>query len=114
MTPVPKPLWAYAYQFSPPLAADQLHEVRLLLKAEHRATRDTDATWVGRFIADERIAHLLVVSDSPDVNREVNRRIEMALRSLDASFSVTASLAVAAGTGAFGIGMPIRPIAQKD
>ncbi len=114
MTPVPKPLWAYAYQFSPPLAADRLHEVRLLLKAEHRASRDTDATWVGRLIADERIAHLLVVSDSPDADREVNRRIEMALRSLDASFSVTASLAVATDEPHSGAEASIRPIPQED
>jgi hypothetical protein len=50
--------------------------------------------WSGRLVREQRVTHILVVSDSPEQNLEVNHRIEAALRDLEAGFSVTSSMAV--------------------
>jgi hypothetical protein len=48
-------------------------------------------------VAEEHVTHILVVSDSPEQDLEVNRRVEAALSLLEAGFSVTVPLAVGDG-----------------
>ncbi len=95
MTPsAPKPIWAYTYQIVPPQPAAKLKHLKVLLEAEHAEAARRSDKWEGRLVADDRITHLLVLAESADLDREVNRRIESELRSLDARFSVTVPLAV--------------------
>lgn len=87
-------IWAYTYRLVPPQPASKLRAVKALLAKEHRAAKQRAAVWEGRLVVDERIAHILVLSDSPNLDHEVNQRLEDALRAIDAGFAVTVPLAV--------------------
>ena len=94
MTDPPRTIWAYRYQLVPPQPPDRLKRVKAMLDKEHIAARQRQGTWEGRLVADDRIADLLVLSDSPDLDLDVNRRIEAALKALDVGFSLTVPMAV--------------------
>ena len=89
-----KPLWAYAYQIVPPQPEHRLTDVQALLVRQHAEAKRDAQTWEGRFVQEQQVTHILVVSDSPDQDRESNRRLEEALGKLQASFVLTAPLAV--------------------
>jgi hypothetical protein len=91
--------WAYAYAIVPPQAEEQLGELRTILEREHAAALRTARTWSGRLVCEQRATHILVVSDTPDQGREVNRRLEARLRKAKAIFSLTVPMPLAA-TGA--------------
>ena len=90
----PKTIWAYAYQIVPPQAEEKLHAIKDLLHLENSAAQDGSRTWTGRVVSERQITHILVVSDSPEQNHEVNRKLEAALTELQAGFSITAPMAV--------------------
>jgi len=94
MTLPPRAVWAYSYQLTHPQDPGRLRKLRALIEAERAAAAKRNATWEGRLVVDERIAHILIVSDSPDVNRDVNRLIEAELRALEAGFAVTVPMVV--------------------
>ena len=81
--------WAYGYEISPPMTQERLRAIEHLLDEEHANAKLQTRTWQGRFIVQEQVTHLLVVSDSPDQQLEVNRRLEAELTRLDAGFSLT-------------------------
>jgi hypothetical protein len=113
-------IWAYTYRLVPPQPAEKLRAVRALLAHEHRAAARRAAIWEGRLVVDERIAHILVLSDSPNLDHEVNQRLEDALRAIDAGFAVTVPLAVPGAvhghtrTNAKKVAKPVaKPVAKK-
>ena len=89
-----KTIWAYAYQIVPPQTEQGLRTIKVLLKREHSDARGEERTWVGRLVYDPSITHILVVSDSPELDLDVNRRLEAQLKMLKATFLITAPLAV--------------------
>ncbi len=91
---LPKALWAYAYEIVPPLGEDQLNAIRTLLEKEHSEAQRAASTWTGKLVCEQQVTHILVVSDSPDQDREVNRRLEGRLRQLKAQFSLTVPMAL--------------------
>lgn len=91
----PKTLWAYAYEIVPPQAEDQLNAIRTLLEKEHSEAERAARTWTGKLVCEQHVTHILVVSDSPDQRREVNRRLEGRLKQLKAEFSLTVPMALA-------------------
>jgi hypothetical protein len=91
-TPLAKPLWAYVYQLLPPQLADRLRTIQPLLDDEQVDARRTGRTWAGRVVPEERITHILVVSDSPDHNEGSNQKLESELGELKTEFSVSAPL----------------------
>ena len=93
--PPPKTIWAYAYEIVPPQAELRLRAIRTLLDQEHSDATLRARTWEGRLVRQQQISHIMVVSDSPDQDREVNRRLEAELKELQAGFSLTAPMAVA-------------------
>jgi hypothetical protein len=90
----PETLWLYAYEFARPPEENQLTAIRALLEEEHTTARRTARKWTGRLVHERRLTHILVVSDSPDQGREVNRRIESRLKLLQAAFSLTMPMAL--------------------
>lgn len=90
-------LWTYAYQIEPPQVEDRLSSVLKLLAVEHVQARREAHRWVGRVVTEERITHILVVSDSPEHSREINDRVEAELRKLRVTFSITAPMQVGDG-----------------
>jgi len=93
-----KAVWTYAYEIVPPQLEERLHTIRALLKREAMDARTRARTWEGRLVAEEHVTHILVVSDGPEQDLEVNRCVEAELRGLEASFSITAPMAVEAET----------------
>jgi hypothetical protein len=92
---VSKTRWAYDYRIVPAQPEDRLRTIRALLDQEHSDARRRARTWEGRLVLEEQVTHILVVSDSPDQDREVNRRLGLALNELRAEFLLTAPMAVA-------------------
>lgn len=92
--PPPRTIWAYGYQISPPLARDRLRSIEALVDDEHSNAKLDARTWEGRLVVEEQVTHILVVSDSPDQNLTVNRKLEAELKRMKAGFSVTVPLAV--------------------
>lgn len=90
--PPPKLIWAYAYQLSPPQLADRLSTIQPLLDDEHTDAQEDGRKWTGRVVAEERITHILVVSDSPEQDHESNRKLESELKQLNAKFSISAPM----------------------
>lgn len=89
-------LWAYDYAIVPPQAEAQLDRLRTILEEAHTAARRVARTWSGRVVRGQQVTHILVVSDSPDQDRGVNRQLEGLLNLANASFSLTAPMAVPA------------------
>ena len=90
----PKTNWAYAYELVPPQAEDRLGAIKTILDHAHRDAKQDARTWEGRFVLEEQITHILVVSDNPDQHNDVNRRLQGELRNLEAGFSLTVAMAV--------------------
>ena len=65
-------VWAYAYQIVPPQSKRRLDAIRDLLDHEHAAARDAGRTWASRLVWERRATRILIVSDSPDQEREVD------------------------------------------
>jgi len=97
-TPTPKTVWAYAYQILPAQPAARLHSIKSLLDHAHAEAQRGARTWTGRVVVEEQVTHILIVSDSPEQDQEVNRRLEAKLQELNAGFLITAPIAVADDT----------------
>jgi hypothetical protein len=90
----PKTMWAYAYEIVPPQPEDRLRAVKALLDHAHSEAQGRARAWAARLVLEPLVTHILVVTDSPEQNREVNRKLEAELLQLQAGFSVTTPLAV--------------------
>ena len=90
-----KSVWAYAYRIDPPRTPNRLGPVEAILEREQKNAGAGSRTWQGRLVSEEHITHVLVVSDSPTQDLEVNRRLEAAFRAMDLGFTLTAPLPVA-------------------
>lgn len=93
ISPSPKKIWAYLYEIVPPQAKGRLRTIKTLLDDENSNARGA-RTWAGRFVVEQQVTHILVVSDSPDQDRDVNHRLEVELKKLEAGFSITKPVAV--------------------
>jgi|SRR5687767_8319340 len=90
----PQPAWAYAYQLTPPQSMERLQAIQPLLDEVLAVARREARTWAGTVVLEERVTHILIVSDSPEQNHDGNRRLETALSELGAEFSITAAIAL--------------------
>lgn len=106
----PTTRWMYAYEFGRPPPEDQLDTIRAFLDEEHSAARRAERTWTGKMVCDGRLTHILVVSDSPDQGREVNRQLESQLSRLQAVFSLTAPMVLDDGEDASPEGRADGPV----
>ena len=73
-----------------------MHGIRTLLEEEHLRARRASRTWAGTLVSEQQVTHILVVSDSPDQRRAINRQLETRLKQLKATFSLGPPVAVAA------------------
>ena len=87
-------MWAYVYEMVPPQTENALSKVRTFLDQENVAAQRGGGTWVGRLVLEQGITRILIVSDSPQQNREVNQRLEAALKQLEVGFSITVPMAL--------------------
>ena len=91
----PKIVWAYGYEITPPQPAGRLRGIRRLLEGENTAAKRGDRSWSARVVHEQRITHLLVVSDSAEQDLEINKRLERELEDLKIEFSISAPMVVA-------------------
>ena len=89
-----KATWAYGYEISPAQAEERLHAVQRLLDRENAAARREARTWSGRVVLEQQVTHILVVSDDPERDHDVNGRLEAALTALNVRYARTAPLAL--------------------
>jgi len=94
---LPRTLWAYSYEILPSQREDPMKGIGTLLSEELENAKRTDRVWVGRMVREQRITHIMVVSDSPDQTGRINRRIERRLERLKAGFFLSLPMAVADG-----------------
>lgn len=87
-------IWTYGYVLVPPIAHDRMGPMEALLEGGHAKARLAALTWEGRLINGDDITHILVVSDRPDQDLEINQQLEAELDRLEAPFAITAPLAV--------------------
>jgi hypothetical protein len=87
-------LWAYAYRLRPPRTARGMKEFRALLNEKNREAQRADRSWTARLILEQQATHVLIVSDTPELDREFNRALEAKLREMDVPFAVTVPLPV--------------------
>jgi len=95
-TPAPRTLWAYVYEIVPPKHEDddRFRAIKALLDHEQSKALHAARTWTGRFVVDQRVARILIVSDSPDQNRAINRQLEAELNVLDTAFVMSVPMVV--------------------
>ena len=87
-----QPVWVYAYKLSPPQAVSRLQTIQPILTDALSAAKSDARTWAGTVVLEERVTHILVVSDSPEQNHEGNRKLESELQQMGAEFSITAPM----------------------
>lgn len=92
-------IWAYGYEIAHPLPPERLRSIESLLEEEQRNAKSRARTWASRFVVEERVTHILVVSDSPDQRLEINRRLEEELEKMKIRFSVSPPVGVVHPTG---------------
>ena len=90
-----KTVWAYAYQILPPQSADRLRAIQSLLDREHMDAQREARTWAGRIVLEPKVTLILVVSDTPAQDREINHRLAAEVTQLQAAMLITTPLAVA-------------------
>lgn len=89
MTRPPPSLWAYTYRLLPPQAIERLTHLDEIFTREHREALAREGAWTARCVSDELVSHILVISDSPALDGDANRRLEAELHALRAGFART-------------------------
>jgi hypothetical protein len=87
-------MWAYGYAFVPPISRHRIGPMEALLADGHEKARLAALTWEGRLINGDDITHLLVVSDRPDQDLEINHLLEAEMDRLGAPFTITPALSI--------------------
>jgi len=88
-------MWAYVYQIVPPQSLSRLQTIRTLLYEEHSAAQREARTWASRLVTEGQATRILIVSDSPGLDRAVDRRLAIELHRLAAEFTISEPLALA-------------------
>lgn len=89
-----EPHWAYAYQINPPRAQHRMKLVGALLDKENGQAKRDARNWTAQLVTEQQVTHILVVSDSPELDRDSNRRLEAMLREMEVEFSVSLPMPV--------------------
>lgn len=92
-------LWAYGYQILPPHREQGMAALRRLLDQEHGQADDEARTWTARLITEPQVTHVLIISDSPELDFEINQKLETQLRALGVDFMVTDPIPVGGEVG---------------
>lgn len=82
-----QPVWAFGYKIAPAFNEEHLRSIQDLLEAERARARRQGRTWEGRFVVEEQVTHILVVTDDPSQDLEANLRLEEALARLKTEYT---------------------------
>jgi len=87
-------LFAYAYLVVPKQAESRLDAIRAIIEGENKAAERAARIWTGRLVQENRITHILIVSDSTEQNLDINRLLETELKRMKAEFFLTNPMAI--------------------
>jgi hypothetical protein len=88
-----KTLWAYGYEMVSPHPDGRIADIRELLERQNAVAALGGRTWSARLVTT-RLVHVLVVSESPQLDTDINRALEQELTHLGVHFLVTAPMRV--------------------
>jgi hypothetical protein len=86
--------WAYAYVITPPIPEDRVPQIAAVLEAANAAAVKATHTWRGNYVVEPQITHILVVSDSPTLDHDINRSLESGLKKLKIGYTITTPMAL--------------------
>jgi hypothetical protein len=79
-------LWVYGYEMIPPHQVQEMRSIRELLGRENAEAKRQHRSWTARLITEHQATHVLIVSSTPEQDREVNRKLETELKALGVDF----------------------------
>jgi hypothetical protein len=83
----------------PPQLEQQRTAVRKLLDLENNEAKRTARAWTARLVTRLQATHVMIVSTSPELDLEINRKLEAELRALGGEFVVTVPMPIKAEPG---------------
>lgn len=92
-------LWLHGYEMIPPQPEQQISALRHMLDRENAEAKRTARGWTARLVTRHQATHVLIVSTSPAVDIELNRKLEAELKALGSQIVVTVPLPVRAEAG---------------
>jgi hypothetical protein len=78
----------------PPHHEQRLTAIRGLLDRENLEAKKNARTWSARLVTERQATHVLIVSTSPELDREINRKLEAELKALGGEFVLTVPMPV--------------------
>lgn len=87
-------LWLYGYEMILPHHAQTMTAIRGLLDRENDEAKREDRTWTARLVTEPQATHVLIVSTSPEQDREINRKLEAELKALGVEYVLTLPMPV--------------------
>jgi hypothetical protein len=91
--PAVKTLWAYGYEVVTPGSGGGLEGIRGILARQNADAALHGRTWNARLVTT-RLTHLLVVSESPELDCDINHALEAELTQLGVQYLQTAPMRV--------------------
>ncbi|MEX2527945.1 MAG: hypothetical protein WEA09_09950 [Gemmatimonadota bacterium] len=71
--------------------------IRDLLARENGKAKRSAQSWTAHLVTEELATHVLIVSTNPEVDLQINRKLEADLRALGVSFHVTVPMSLRDG-----------------
>ncbi|CAN5601990.1 hypothetical protein BH23GEM10_BH23GEM10_06650 [soil metagenome] len=91
-------LWLYGYEMIQPHHTQGMTAIQDLLdRVNDEATRE-DRTWTARLVTEQQATHVLIVSTSPEQDREINRKLEAELKAMGVDCLLTLPMPVRDGS----------------
>ena len=88
-----KTLWAYAYEMIAPHADDRMGAIRALVDRQNSEAARVGRTWTARLVT-RRAMHVLIVSTSPELDVDINRKLEAEFTELGIRYLMTVPMRV--------------------
>ena len=86
-------LWAYCYEMVAPHAGDRMSAIRELVDRQNSEAARVGRTWTARLV-ERRVMHVLIVSTSPELDVDINRKLEAELTELGVRYLMTVPMRV--------------------
>ena len=93
-------LWVYGYEMVPPQPEEQISAIRHMIDRENNEAKRTARAWTARLVTRQQATHILIVSTTPELDLERNRKLEAELKKLGSRFVATVPLPIRADPGA--------------
>jgi hypothetical protein len=90
---VAKALWAYGYEMLAPHHDGRIADIRGLLDRQNAAAVRDGRRWTARLVTT-RLVHVLIVSESPELDLDINRTLETELARLGVQYLMTSPMRV--------------------